>query len=489
MPTVGSGGAGATLYFKFTSRDAGVPFTLAGTPVVSVYKDASTTQSVAGVTLTVDFDGVTGLNHISVDTSADGTFYANGHHFELVITTGTVNGTSVVGEDVGFFDLASSIAAQVWDEVNTGATHNVTNSTGKQLRTITSGTTDAIYPLSGTVNLTAATSTTATLDASASAVSQAYQWDVLNILSGTGAGQSRIITDYTTGRVATVSPAYTTTPDATSTFDITPTASVQVVSYIAGQAPLQPVTVGRTLDVSSAGGVTLADAVAHGGTPGSSTATIACAQLNATNTSGDAIVGSSSAGYGMHLQGFSGLYTAGTNNAGIAAFGANAAGIVATGDGGNAGIEADGSGGPGILVVGDDDHGMKILANGAGKKALLLAGDAATDALAIAAGSGSPIDVFDAAGRVTANAAEATAADAVQASPSPTTTAFAGSSALSSSNSFYVGSVLAFTGGALRGLARKITSYTGATRLITVTSAWPSAPTATDPFVILGRID
>ncbi len=101
-------GAGATVHHKFTTRDAGVPFTLGGSPVVSVYKDASLTQSVAGVTLTVDFDSITGLNHVAIDTSADGTFYSNGGHFELAITTGTVNGTSVVGEVIGDFDLAAA---------------------------------------------------------------------------------------------------------------------------------------------------------------------------------------------------------------------------------------------------------------------------------------------------------------------------------------------------------------------------------------------
>jgi hypothetical protein len=83
----------------------------------------------------------------------------------------------------------------------------------------------------------------------------------------------------------------------------------------------------------------------------------------------------------------------------------------------------------------------------------------------------------------------ATASDSVQASPAPSTTQFAGSSSLSSTDSWYVGSVLVFTSGALDGLARKITSYTGATRLITVTSAWPTAPSSSDTFRILGRID
>lgn len=93
--------------FKFTTRrfSTGAPFTLAGTPAVSVYKDNSTTQSTSGVTLTVDFDTVTGLNHVRIDTSADGTFYSAGSNFQVVITAGTVDSVSVVGEAVGEFSL------------------------------------------------------------------------------------------------------------------------------------------------------------------------------------------------------------------------------------------------------------------------------------------------------------------------------------------------------------------------------------------------
>src|SRR4051812_3911520 len=109
MPPIIS--AGGTGYVKFTTRAfaTGVPTTLSGSPVVSVYKDASTTQSTAGVTLTAGFDSVTGLNHVSIDTSADGTFYSNGDTFYLVVTTGTVGGTSVVGEVVGDFGLSAAL--------------------------------------------------------------------------------------------------------------------------------------------------------------------------------------------------------------------------------------------------------------------------------------------------------------------------------------------------------------------------------------------
>ena len=98
--------AGDIFDFYFTTRDRGVPTTLAGSPAVSVYKANSVTQSIAGITLDVDFDGVTGLNHVRVDTTADGTFYANGNDFSCILTAGTISGVSVVGVVTEDFSLA-----------------------------------------------------------------------------------------------------------------------------------------------------------------------------------------------------------------------------------------------------------------------------------------------------------------------------------------------------------------------------------------------
>lgn len=83
--------------FFFTTRFNGVPTTLAGTPAVSVYKDNSLTQSVAGVTLNVDFDGVTGYHHVRIDTSVDGAFYAAGSRFQAMLSAGTCGGVTAVG--------------------------------------------------------------------------------------------------------------------------------------------------------------------------------------------------------------------------------------------------------------------------------------------------------------------------------------------------------------------------------------------------------
>jgi hypothetical protein len=95
----------ATIRGSFNTRTAaGVPITLGGTPALSVYKDAGTTESTAGVTLTVDFDSRTGHHVFTIDTSANA-FYATGSDYRVVITTGTVDGTSVVGTEVGSFSI------------------------------------------------------------------------------------------------------------------------------------------------------------------------------------------------------------------------------------------------------------------------------------------------------------------------------------------------------------------------------------------------
>lgn len=104
---------GDTLYFMFTTRAfaTGIPTVLAGTPVVSAYEDDSATQITAGITLGADHDSVVGMNLLTiVATGANG--YEAGKDYNLVITTGTVGGVSVVGEVVGTFSLGRSAAAQ-----------------------------------------------------------------------------------------------------------------------------------------------------------------------------------------------------------------------------------------------------------------------------------------------------------------------------------------------------------------------------------------
>lgn len=113
---------GATAYGSFNTRDTdGAPITLAGTPAISIYKNMDDTQDVSGVTLAVDDDSLTGFHRWSVDTSQDGTFFAAGNDFFVVLTAGTVDSVSVVGVVVGHFSIANRPVQSIGAGVITAA--------------------------------------------------------------------------------------------------------------------------------------------------------------------------------------------------------------------------------------------------------------------------------------------------------------------------------------------------------------------------------
>lgn len=64
---------------------------------------------------------------------------------------------------------------------------------------------------------------TLTLATSAAATADLYNGMTLYLRSGTGAGQARQIHDYSAARVASVSPNWTVTPDATTVYVLVPT--------------------------------------------------------------------------------------------------------------------------------------------------------------------------------------------------------------------------------------------------------------------------
>jgi hypothetical protein len=95
----------ATVNFKFNTMGQNfAPITLAGTPSLAVYKGSSTTESAAGITLTVDFDTITGMHHVTIDTSADA-FYTAGADYQVVIAAGTADGVSLVGAVIATFSI------------------------------------------------------------------------------------------------------------------------------------------------------------------------------------------------------------------------------------------------------------------------------------------------------------------------------------------------------------------------------------------------
>lgn len=222
MKSLGDFDTSAVIYGKFTTfrPSTGAAYTLAGTPALSVYKDNSTTQSTTGVTLTADFDTVTGLNHFAIDTSADGTFYSAGSFFDIVITTGTVDSVSVVGSVVGSFTLRKNSALK---PTTAGRTLDVssTGEAGLDVANISALPAGAVPALGIVDNGTAQAATSTTLQlrsAAAFADSELIGCTILITGGTTGVGQARIITAYTGSTDTATVDTWTTTPTGTITY-------------------------------------------------------------------------------------------------------------------------------------------------------------------------------------------------------------------------------------------------------------------------------
>lgn len=164
---------GDTIDFKFctTAAATGAPTTLAGSPVVSAYPGNSTTELTAGITLTVDFDSRTGMHNCRV-VATGGNGYATNTNYTLVLTAGTVGGTSVVGYVIGEFSIEArsavmpTVALRTLDVAATGEA-------GVDFDNIllTNGAPKAGVTASGTLSGTHST-TTADLGANAPGASQ-----------------------------------------------------------------------------------------------------------------------------------------------------------------------------------------------------------------------------------------------------------------------------------------------------------------------------
>ena len=99
------------LDFKFSTRQftTGAPFAF-DSGAIEIYEDNSVTQITGAETLTLEFDGITGLHNLRVAaTAANG--FENGKSYHCVVSAGTVDSVSVVGEVVQQFSIGRSAAA------------------------------------------------------------------------------------------------------------------------------------------------------------------------------------------------------------------------------------------------------------------------------------------------------------------------------------------------------------------------------------------
>lgn len=78
-----------------TNAVAGESITMATDGTISAYKDGGVSQSTTGITFTENFDGLTGVHLVAVDTSADGTFYSAGSDIEIVLSGSTIDGKAI----------------------------------------------------------------------------------------------------------------------------------------------------------------------------------------------------------------------------------------------------------------------------------------------------------------------------------------------------------------------------------------------------------
>jgi hypothetical protein len=275
MKYIGDIRLGDTFDVKFTSTAAatGAPTTLSGSPVISAYPGNSTTELTAGITLSVDFDSRTGLNNVRV-VATGGNGYATATDYSLVITAGTVGGTSAVGYEIAQFSIekrsalmpATAARTLVVDAagladanaVKLGPTGAGTAQTARDigllvLANVTQVASVAVPPrYTGTSQ--AATLATITLAASTTAL-QAAIGDIIVITSGVGVGQSGIIASQS--GMGTATPIVTIT-NSNGGWATLPTASGYEIVKAGQVVPVVATTAGNLpSDLRALGGVAM----------------------------------------------------------------------------------------------------------------------------------------------------------------------------------------------------------------------------------------
>jgi hypothetical protein len=201
------------------------------------------------------------------------------------VASGGITATSIAADAIGASELAADAVAEiadaVWDEVASG--HLTVGTFGQRNNPVRAST------------ATGGSSTTITLDASASATDDIYNYDLIVITAGTGAGQARYITDYVgSTKIATVA-TWQTNPSSDSVFYIVPGGQIPGAT-----APTAADVADAVWDEATAGHTTSGtfgeqlktdvDAILDDtGTSGVIVASLASGAITATSIAADAI--------------------------------------------------------------------------------------------------------------------------------------------------------------------------------------------------------
>jgi hypothetical protein len=385
--------------------------------------------SVSGATNLAQADIEVQCSNLATNViQAGGVAWASGAITDSVFAANTypkaIRTNSTNGAAAGYVDLDGSASST--DNYYVGCSIKITSGTGAgQSRTIiyyvgstkrayvdrvwATNPTSATYLINAgklTVDVLAAGVAAAggassiTLDANAVATAEYYDGAIVQIVSGTGIGQSRVITGYTAARVATVADAWAVQPTSSSVYIVRGLGDVEVgvnndktgyalastavnVTAIDGQATngYNATLKLKQLDISNnAGDAIKATSTLNGcglNLTGDGSGTGIKASGGATGhgvevwggiTSGDALSLNSTKGSAINADGaLNGAVLTGHDGEGLLATGGlTGAGIKAIGGDTGTGLKVEGgaSGGDGIYAKGGNAGGIGLLARG-----------------------------------------------------------------------------------------------------------------------------
>lgn len=252
-----------------TTGEVGLDWANIGAPTTTVNLSGTTVKTATDVTALLPTALVSGRIDASVGAMASG------------VVTATAIATDAIGAAELAADAATEIANAVWDTTVSGH--------------VTTGTFGVANQGTRTATAQAGAAGTITLDSSASATDDLYNGCVIAIISGSGAGQSRLISDYVgSTKVASVTPNWITNPSVTSIFVIVPhgyvfglvTGAIAAATFAAGAIDATAIANGAIDAATFAAGAIDATAIANAAIDA---ATFAAGAIDASAIATDAI--------------------------------------------------------------------------------------------------------------------------------------------------------------------------------------------------------
>lgn len=98
--------------YYFNTKSGDTPYTLAGTPTISVFTPMggtdATSMSSYGISLEINTNGLTGLNKITIVMSTAPAIFTNVGDYYITLATGTVNSISKAGMVLALYKVVEA---------------------------------------------------------------------------------------------------------------------------------------------------------------------------------------------------------------------------------------------------------------------------------------------------------------------------------------------------------------------------------------------